>query len=81
MHIKINKNYLTYNYKAKCAVGKKGIGHKKSEGDRITPKGQYKIKFILYRKDRIKRFQLTKKVYIHKIWVGVMIQNQNIIIN
>ena len=68
MHIKINKNYLTYNnYKAKCAVGKKGIGHKKSEGDRITPKGQYKIKFILYRKDRIKKISTKlKKVYIHK---------------
>ncbi len=68
MHIKINKNYLTYNnYKVKCAVGKKGIGHKKSEGDRITPKGQYKIKFILYRKDRIKKISTKlKKVYINK---------------
>ena len=68
MHIKINKNYLTYNnYKVKCAVGKKGIGHKKSEGDRITPKGQYKIKFILYRKDRIKKISTKlKKVQINK---------------
>ena len=68
MHIKINKNYLTYNnYKVKCAVGKKGIGHKKSEGDRITPKGQYKIKFILYRKDRIKKISTKlKKVHINK---------------
>ena len=55
MHIKINKNYLTINnYKVKCVVGKKGIGYKKKEGDLVTPKGQYKIKFILYRKDRIK---------------------------
>ena len=46
MHIKINKKYLTYNnYKAKCAIGKKGIGNKKREGDKITPKGQYKIKY------------------------------------
>ena len=55
MHIIINKNYLTYkNYKAKCAVGKRGIGFKKKEGDLITPKGQFKIKCILYRKDRVK---------------------------
>ena len=37
MHILINKKYLTFkNYKAKCAVGKRGIGYKKKEGDLIT---------------------------------------------
>ena len=45
------------NYKAKCAIGKRGIGNKRKEGDLITPKGKYKIKYILYRKDRIKRIQ------------------------
>ena len=56
MHILINKKYLTYNqYRVKCAVGKRGIGSKKKEGDFITPIGQYKIKYILYRKDRIKK--------------------------
>ena len=45
MHIKINKNYLTYDkYKVKCALGKRGIGYKRKEGDLITPKGIYKIK-------------------------------------
>ena len=43
------------NYKAKCAIGKRGIGIKRKEGDLITPKGKYKIKYILYRKDRIKK--------------------------
>ena len=58
MHILINKSYLTYNnYRVKCAVGKRGIGNKRKEGDFITPKGKYKIKFILYRKDRIKKIQ------------------------
>ena len=63
MHILINKKYLTYKqYKVKCAVGKRGIGLKKKEGDLITPIGQYKIKHVLYRKDRIKKIQskLTK---------------------
>ena len=56
MHILINKKYLTYkNYKLKCALGKRGIGCKKKEGDLITPVGKYKIKYILYRKDRIKK--------------------------
>ena len=68
MHILINSKYLTCNnYKAKCVVGKRGIGSKKKEGDLITPKGKYKVKFILYRKDRIKKIQTkVKKVIIKK---------------
>ena len=58
MHIKVNKKYLSYNeYKAKCALGKRGIGYKKKEGDLITPKGQYRIKYLLYRSDRIKKIK------------------------
>ena len=39
MHIKVNKKYLSYNeYKAKCALGKRGIGYKKREGDLIIQK-------------------------------------------
>ena len=54
MHIKLkNKNLYFHNYKVKCAIGKRGIRVKKREGDQITPKGKFKIKYILYRKDRI----------------------------
>ena len=67
MHILINKNYLTYNkLKVKCAIGKKGISYKKKEGDLITPKGQFKIKYILYRKDRVKISTKLKKKVIKK---------------
>ena len=67
MHILINKNYLTYNkLKVKCAIGKKGIGYKRKEGDLITPSGQFKIKFILYRKDRVKILTKLKKIVIKK---------------
>ena len=67
MHILINKKYLTINnYKAKCSVGKRGIGLKKKEGDLITPKGRYKIKYILYRKDRVKIKSTIKKIIIKK---------------
>ncbi len=55
------------NYKAKCAIGKRGIGNKREEGDLITPKGKYKIKYILYRKDRISKIQSKlKKIVITK---------------
>ena len=67
MHILINKNYLTYNkLKVKCAIGKKGIGYKKKEGDLITPSGQFRIKYILYRKDRLNISTKLKKKVIKK---------------
>jgi L,D-peptidoglycan transpeptidase YkuD (ErfK/YbiS/YcfS/YnhG family) len=67
VHIFINKKNLVYkDYKAKCSVGKRGIGNKKKEGDLITPKGIYKIKYILYRKDRIKKIQTKIKKFVIK---------------
>ena len=68
MHILINKKYLTYDqYKVKCTVGKRGIGYKKKEGDFITPIGKYKIKYVLYRKDRTKKIQSKlRKITIKK---------------
>ena len=58
MHIFI-KNKILYldQYKIKCSIGKRGIGTKKKEGDQITPKGKFKIKSILYRKDRVDNFR------------------------
>ncbi len=68
MHILIkNKNLLIGNYKVKCAVGKRGIAVKKKEGDLITPRGKFKIKYILYRKDRIYNLKTKiKKITIKK---------------
>ena len=48
-------------------MGKRGIGYKRKEGDLITPQGEYKIKYILYRKDRVKKIKTKfKKVIIKK---------------
>ena len=68
MHITIkNKNLIYKDYRIKCAVGKRGIGIKKKEGDLITPKGEYKIQFILYRKDRVKNLKTNiRKLVINK---------------
>ena len=67
MHIIINKDKLTYKgYKAKCCIGKRGIAFKKREGDLITPIGSYKIKYILYRKDRIKKIYSKIKTIVIK---------------
>ena len=70
MHILINKNYLIYNkLKVKCAIGAKGIGYKRKEGDLITPSGQFNIKYILYRKDRVKISTKLKKGLLKRIWL------------
>jgi len=68
MHILINNKQLSfYNYRVKCSIGKRGIGLKKREGDLITPKGLFKIKYILYRKDRVKKLKTKlKKIIIKK---------------
>tara|TARA_Y200000002_G_C22644369_1_gene648457 strand:- start:344 stop:835 length:492 start_codon:yes stop_codon:yes gene_type:complete len=68
MRIHIKNKYLSIdNYKVKCAIGKRGINVKKKEGDLITPRGLFKIKFILYRKDRISNLKTKiKKIAINK---------------
>ncbi len=68
MHIKLKNKKLYYgNYKIKCAVGKRGISRKKIEGDGCTPKGAFKFKYLLYRKDKIFKIRTClKKVAIKK---------------
>ena len=72
MHIYIkNKKLSFHDYNVKCAIGKRGIGIKKREGDLITPKGQYKVVNILFRKDRIAklRTKITKiPIYRNMGW-------------
>ena len=70
MHILIkNKSLIFNNYKVKCALGKRGIGNKKKEGDLITPKGSFKINGILYRPDKVKNLitKLRKKTINKKM--------------
>ena len=58
MHIFIKNKKLTFDkYRIKCAIGKRGIGNKRKEGDKITPKGKFKITTILYRGDRVSHFK------------------------
>jgi L,D-peptidoglycan transpeptidase YkuD (ErfK/YbiS/YcfS/YnhG family) len=57
------KGSLEYkNFKSPCALGKAGIGKKRIEGDNITPKGNFRIVKIYYRKDRIKKINTKFKL-------------------
>ena len=71
MHVSINKNYIKFkDYKAKCAIGQRGINIKKEEGDLITPKGIFKIKDIFYRKDKLTSLKTKFKKKIIKKNMG-----------
>ena len=61
----INKSgYLKYkDLKFRCSLGKAGIGKKEKEGDKITPKGTYKIVKIYYRYDRVKNIFSDFKLF------------------
>ena len=62
MIIKIKKHFLLYKgYKLKCAIGKSGIVKFKKEGDLATPKGNFKLGFLYYRKDRNKNIKCKIK--------------------
>ena len=68
MNIELKNNFLYFQkYKLRCSVGKRGISIKKREGDKKTPKGEFKLKYILYRKDRIFKLKTKlKKIVINK---------------
>ena len=69
MNIIIKKNLLLYKgYKIKCSIGKSGINLIKKEGDLASPKGQFKLGLLYYRKDRIKHLKcrIKKKNYKKK---------------
>ena len=52
-----NKFIFFRDYKAKCAIGKRGITSRKYEGDKRTPRGRFKLKYVFYRKERIKNIR------------------------
>ena len=68
MNIILKNKFLYFqNYKLRCSIGKNGISYKKKEGDNKTPRGNFKFKYILYRKDRIPNLKTKlKKIVICK---------------
>ncbi len=43
------------DFKFKCCVGKNGLKKNKTEGDKCTPKGIFKLGKLYYRRDRVKK--------------------------
>ena len=51
------------NFIFKCSLGIRGITDDKSEGDFKTPRGTFPLRYIMYRKDRIKKFKTNLSSY------------------
>ena len=68
MILTLKNKYICFNdYKVKCAIGKSGIKKNKKEGDKSTPKGKFRLNYVLYRSDRIKKVSTElKKMIIRK---------------
>ena len=68
MNIILKNKFLYFsNYKLRCSIGKNGISYNKKEGDGKSPRGNFKLKYILYRKDRISNLNtILKKKIIKK---------------
>ena len=59
----INNNTLILDdFKFKCCVGKYGITKNKQEGDKKTPKGNFKLGNLYFRKDRLPKPDTKLKV-------------------
>ena len=51
-----NKHTLqVYEFKFKCCIGKNGSTKYKREGDNKTPKGNFQIEHLYFRKDRLEK--------------------------
>jgi L,D-peptidoglycan transpeptidase YkuD (ErfK/YbiS/YcfS/YnhG family) len=67
-----NKHTLQIDeFKFRCCIGKNGLTSKKKEGDKKTPKGNFKVENLYFRKDRKEKpLTLLKCVKIKKnmVW-------------
>ena len=71
MHIFIkNKKLILDKYRIKCAIGKRGIGNKKREGDKITPIGKFKMTVMQNKPEAQQEWPKVKK-YIDKMFKDI----------
>ncbi len=66
-----NKHTLQVDdFTFKCSVGAKGFTSNKREGDKKTPKGNFNIEYIYFRKDRLKKPNTSLKCVEIKSFMG-----------
>ena len=64
IHVKNKDTLIVDNFNFKCCIGKNGLSSNKKEGDCTTPRGQFNLKKLYFRKDRIGKIKsrIKKKI-------------------
>ena len=64
IYLKNNNTLCVDDFQFRCSIGKNKLKKNKSEGDKSTPKGKFKLKYLYYRKDRVKKIttKIKKKI-------------------
>ena len=64
IYLKNNNILCVDDFQFRCSIGKNKLKKNKQEGDKSTPIGKFKLKYLYYRKDRIKKVttKIKKKI-------------------
>ena len=67
IYLKKNNTLCVDDFQIRCSIGKNKLKKSKYEGDKSTPVGKFKLIYLYYRKDRIKKIATKiKKIIIKK---------------
>tara|TARA_B100001741_G_C16115682_1_gene397630 strand:+ start:8 stop:499 length:492 start_codon:yes stop_codon:yes gene_type:complete len=55
IRIKNKDTLVIKEFKLKCCIGKRGIKRNKIEGDKSTPAGKFKMGYLYWRPDKVKK--------------------------
>ena len=67
IYLKDNNTLCVDDFQFRCSIGKNKLKKNKVEGDKSTPVGKFRLKYLYYRKDRIKKISTKiKKIIIKK---------------
>lgn len=64
IYLKDNNTLCVDDFQFRCSIGKNKLKKNKVEGDKSTPVGKFELKYLYYRKDRIKKIstKIIKKI-------------------
>ena len=70
IYLKDNNTLCVDDFQFRCSIGKNKLKKNKVEGDKSTPVGKFRLKYLYYRKDRIKKISTKIKKKIIKKNLG-----------
>ena len=70
IYLKKNNTLCVDDFQFRCSIGKNKLKKNKFEGDKSTPTGKFKLSYLYYREDRIKKIKTKIKKEIIKKNLG-----------